>query len=195
MSNDDLAGLARTAQVDVLFTGYAGDRVAGTVSLIREGDRVIIVDPGMVPTRAAILDPLSALGVSPAEVTDVVLSHHPDHTINIALFGEVPVHDFQAIYTGDDWDSRPADGVLLAPSVRLLETPGHTPQDISVLVGTIDRVIALTHLWWTSEGPGDDPYAADRSLLREQRERVLAVADFVIPGHGAPFAPGAATVR
>jgi glyoxylase-like metal-dependent hydrolase (beta-lactamase superfamily II) len=196
MSNDDVAGLARTAQVDVLFTGYADDRVAGTVSLIREGDAVIILDPGMVPTRAAILDPLRALGLSPADVTDVVLSHHhPDHTVNIALFGEVPVHDFQATYTGDDWDSRPADRVLLAPSVRLLETPGHTPQDITVLVGTTDQVIALTHLWWTSEGPADDPYAADRSLLRAQRERILAVADFVIPGHGAAFAPDAATVH
>ena len=41
-----------------LFTGYADDHVAGTVSLIREDDRVIVVDPGMVPSRAAILDPL-----------------------------------------------------------------------------------------------------------------------------------------
>ena len=196
MSADDLSTLGRAAQVDVLFTGYVGDRVAGTVSLIREGDRVIVVDPGMVPTRAAILDPLRALGVAPADVTDIVLSHHhPDHTVNIALFGEVPVHDFQAVYTGDVWDDRAADGAELAPSVRLLETPGHTPQDISVLVGTPDRVIALTHLWWMSEGPSDDPYADDRGLLRAQRERVLALADFVVPGHGPAFTPGPATPR
>ena len=53
----------------------------------------------MVPSRAAILDPLEELGVFPHDITDVVLSHrHPDHTVNIALFGEVPVHDFQAVY-------------------------------------------------------------------------------------------------
>ena len=73
---DDLTGLARAACLDVLFTGYAADRVAGTVSLVRDGDRIIVVDPGMVPTRAAIMDPLEDLGVSPREVTDVVLSHH-----------------------------------------------------------------------------------------------------------------------
>ena len=74
-----------TAVLDVLFSGYVGDRVDGTVSLIRSGDAVVVVDPGMVPDRAAILDPLLELGVEPPEVTDVVLSHHhPDHTVNIA---------------------------------------------------------------------------------------------------------------
>ena len=38
---DDLTGLARTARLDVLFTGYAADRVAGTVSLVRDGDHII----------------------------------------------------------------------------------------------------------------------------------------------------------
>ena len=192
----DAAGLARTARLDVLFTGYADDRVAGTVSLIRDGDRVIIHDPGMVPSRSAILDPLALSGVSPGDVTDVVLSHHhPDHTVNVALFGEVPVHDYQAVYTGDNWESREADGVNLSPSVRLLATPGHTPQDLTVLVGTRDGIVALTHLWWTGEGPAEDPYASDRDLLRSQRERVLALADRVLPGHGPSFVPGPETPR
>jgi glyoxylase-like metal-dependent hydrolase (beta-lactamase superfamily II) len=192
----DNIDLPRDARLDVLFTGYADDRVAGTVSVIREAGRVIVVDPGMVPSRASILDPLAALGLSPSDVTDVVLSHHhPDHTVNIALFGEVPVHDYQATYTRDEWDDRPADGVHLAPSVRLLATPGHTPQDLSVLVGTADGVVALTHLWWADDGPLEDPYAPDADLLRSQRLRVLALADRIVPGHGAPFTPGDATPR
>jgi glyoxylase-like metal-dependent hydrolase (beta-lactamase superfamily II) len=196
MTADNAPVLTRLARLDVLFTGYVGDRVAGTVSLIREDDRVIVLDPGMVPSRAAILDPLEALGVSPREVTDIVLSHHhPDHTVNIALFGEIPVHDFQAIYTGDEWDSRPADGVFLSPSIQLLATPGHTPQDLSMLVGTPGAIVALTHLWWTANGPAEDPYAGDQDLLRAQRERVLALADLVVPGHGASFTPGPGTPR
>jgi glyoxylase-like metal-dependent hydrolase (beta-lactamase superfamily II) len=189
--------LGRSARLDVLFTGYAAmPRVAGTVSLVRDGDRVVVVDPGMVPDRAAILDPLRRLGVEPGDVTDVVLSHHhPDHTVNVALFGEVPVHDFQAVYDRDRWTSRPAEGVALAPSVRLLATPGHTPQDLTVLVGTADGVAALTHLWWTGDGPLEDPYAPDAAQLRAQRERVLAVADLVVPGHGEPFTPGERTPR
>ena len=192
----------RTARLDVLFTGYAGPghdgalRVAGTVSLVRDGDRVVVVDPGMVPSRAALLDSLAALGVSPADVTDVVLSHHhPDHTVNIALFGEVPVHDMQAVYQRDTWIRRPADGVELSESVRLLATPGHTAQDLTTLVGTPDGMVALTHLWWTAAGPAEDPYAPDRDVLRAQRERVLAVADRIVPGHGTPFVPDDATPR
>lgn len=190
------------ARVDVLFTGYAGPgddgqlRVGGTVTLVRDGDRVLVVDPGMVPTRAAILDPLAALGLSPADVTDVVLSHHhPDHTVNVALFGEIPVHDVQAIYQQDRWTRRAAEGVALTPSVRLLATPGHTPQDLTTLVGTPDGVVALTHLWWTAEGPAEDPYAPDRDLLRAQRERVLAVAGLIVPGHGPAFVPSGSTPR
>jgi glyoxylase-like metal-dependent hydrolase (beta-lactamase superfamily II) len=196
MAHDDLTDLTRTARLDVLFTGYAADRVAGTVSLIRDGDRVIVVDPGMVPTRASILGPLAELGVSPRDVTDVVLSHHhPDHTVNIALFGEVPVHDFQAIYHRDSWDERAADGVHLTPSVRLLATPGHTPQDLSVLVGTAEHVVVLTHLWWTDQGPLTDPYAPDPDVLHAQRERILALAELVVPGHGPAFTPGPGTPR
>lgn len=196
MATDNLQTLSRSARLEVLFTGYAADHVAGTVSLVRDGDRVIIVDPGMVPSRAAILDPLDELGVAPGDVTDIVLSHHhPDHTVNIALFGEIPVHDFQAVYQRDCWDAREADGVYLTPSVRLLATPGHTPQDLSVLVGTTEHVIVLTHLWWTEQGPLDDPYAPDADALRLQRERVLALADLVVPGHGPAFTPGPGTPR
>jgi len=64
----------------------------------------------MVPARAAILDPLEELGVTPGDVTDVVLSHPPDDTVNIALFGEISVHDFQALYHRDRWGARAADG-------------------------------------------------------------------------------------
>jgi glyoxylase-like metal-dependent hydrolase (beta-lactamase superfamily II) len=199
---DSTSALARTARLDVLVEGYVRPgsddqmQVAGTVALVRDGDRTVVVDPGMVPSRAGILDPLRALDVDPLQVTDIVISHHhPDHTVNIALFGEVPVHDFQAFYQGDRWTRRPAEGFAISPSIVLLATPGHTPQDITTLVGTAEGVVALTHLWWTAEGPEEDPYAPDREQLRASRERVLALADRVVPGHGAPFVPGAGTPR
>jgi glyoxylase-like metal-dependent hydrolase (beta-lactamase superfamily II) len=192
-----VADLSRTARVDVLVEGYARlPHVAGTVSLVRDAGRVVVVDPGMVADRELILRPLRELGVAPEEVTDVVLSHHHlDHTLNVALFPVVPVHDFQSVIEGDVFTRRAADGVDLTPSVRLLATPGHTPQDVTTLVGTPDDVVALTHLWWTADGPADDPYAPDREQLRAQRERVLELATLVVPGHGAPFRPAPSTPR
>jgi len=183
------------ASVDVLFEGYVGARVAGTVTLLRDGESVVVVDPGMVPKRGAILHPLSRLGVAPHQITDVVLSHHhPDHTINIALFPEARVHDHWAIYHRDVWTARPAENFSLSPGIRLIETPGHTPQDITTLVETAEGTVALTHLWWHATAESD-PLAADLDELHRQRARVLALADLIIPGHGAPFAVTAETPR
>ena len=178
------------ARLDVLFDGYAGDGVASTVSLIRDGDLVAVVDPGMVPSRAAILDPLAAHGVLVEQVTDVIISHHhPDHTINIALFPDVRIHDHWAIYHHDQWTPRAAEGVELSQGVRLLETPGHTPQDITTLVDTDDGVAALTHLW-VFEGAGEDRLATDPDLLEEHRARVLELATIIVPGHGPRYRAG-----
>ena len=189
--------LARTARLDILVEGYVRmPNVAGTVSLIRDADRVVIVDPGMVADRELILRPLRELGVRPEDVTDVVVSHHHlDHTLNIALFPAVPVHDFQSVIEGDVFTRRDAEGTHITPSIRLHATPGHTPQDITTLVGTADDTVALTHLWWTEEGPADDPYSLDREELRQQRDRVLDLATLIVPGHGAPFRPGSSTPR
>lgn len=176
-----------TATLDVLFAGYVGDRVAGTVSLVRDGGVVAVVDPGMVPDRAVILEPLERVGVDPEAVTDVVLSHHhPDHTMNIALFPNARVHDHWAIYRGDVWTPRAAEGYELSNAVRFIETPGHTPQDITTLVTTAEGVAALTHLWWQS-GSDDDPLAWDADALHANRSRVAEVASLIVPGHGEPF--------
>jgi len=187
---------AATASLHVLVDGYLGDRVASTVSFVADGDVRVVVDPGMVASPRAILDPLAALGVAADEVTDVVLSHHhPDHTLHAALFGNARVHDHWAVYEGDIWTSRPAEGVELSPSILLIETPGHSPQDVTTLVGTPDGVVACTHLWWTASGPAEDPYAPDPAALHAGRRRVLEVASLIVPGHGPPFAPGPDTPR
>jgi glyoxylase-like metal-dependent hydrolase (beta-lactamase superfamily II) len=180
-----------TARLDVLGAGYAADRVASTVVLIRDGDAVIVVDPGMVASRQRILGPLADLGVAPASVSDVVFSHHhPDHTLNAALFERARFHDFWAIYQNDTWTDRPADGFELSPSVTLMTTPGHTLQDITTLAATDGGLAACTHLWWSSEGPAVDPLAEDQELLERSRARLLTLSPaLIVPGHGAPFDP------
>jgi glyoxylase-like metal-dependent hydrolase (beta-lactamase superfamily II) len=180
-----------TADVHVLTHGYAADRVASSVTLLRDGATIVVVDPGMVAGRRLILDPVAALGLSPDDVTDVVFSHHhPDHTVNAALFPRARVHDHWAIYHDDVWEDRDADGFELSRSIRLMRTPGHTAQDISTLAQTSDGLVAATHLWWTADGPEDDPLAEDNDQLKASRQRLLALApSLIIPGHGAPFAP------
>jgi glyoxylase-like metal-dependent hydrolase (beta-lactamase superfamily II) len=180
-----------SAQLDIVAVGYADDRVASTVVLVQDAEAVIVIDPGMAASRDVILEPLATLGVSPPAVTDVIFSHHhPDHTLNAALFPDARFHDHWAIYQGDVWIDRPAEGYAVSPSVQLIETPGHTREDITTLVRTDDGLVACTHLWWSAEGPEEDPLATDQALLLRSRARVLALGvDLIVPGHGPPFVP------
>ena len=193
------APMSRTARYDLLLAGSLtddGGGVVSTCSLIRSDDRVIVVDPGMAWRRSDLLDPLATLGVDAASVTDVVLSHHhPDHTMNVALFPNAAVHDHWAIYRGAAWEDSDAEGRELTPSVHLIRVPGHTAEDIATVAGTPGGIVVCTHLWFNASGPADDPYATDPAALHASRARVLAFADLVVPGHGAPFEPDARTPR
>jgi glyoxylase-like metal-dependent hydrolase (beta-lactamase superfamily II) len=150
----------------------------------------------MVASRSDLLAALAGRGVEPGAVTDVVFSHHhPDHTVNAALFLAARIHDHWAIYDGDLWTSRDAEGAQLSPSVHLIQTPGHTSEDISTLAATADGVHACTHSWWGARGPAADPLATDPAALTVSRARILAVASVIIPGHGPAFVPDASTPR
>ena len=116
--------------------------------------------------------------------------HHPDHTLNAALFERARFHDHWAIYQDDSWTDRPADGFQVSPSVRLMATPGHTAQDITTLVDTADGLVACTHLWWSADGPDVDPLAEDAEALVRSRAALLELSPvLIVPGHGAPFHP------
>ena len=191
------APLGRNARYDLLVIGSTGPGIASTCSLIRDGDAAIVVDPGLSPSQSAILDALRDLGLRPVDVTDVVISHHhPDHALNVALFPAARVHDHWAIYDfAGRWDDVESEGRILSPSVRLIRTAGHSAEDISTVAGTAEGIVVFTHLWWTVDGPAEDPYAPEPDVLHASRARVLDLADVIVPGHGAPFAPGPTTPR
>ena len=178
------------ATVHLLHAGYArSPSVGSSVTYIDDGDVRIVMDPGMVAHRGLILDPLAALDVAPESITHVVLSHHhPDHTINVALFPEADVIDFWARYRGDQWLGHGGDGWKMSDHSTLWLTPGHTEEDVSLIVEADDAVYAMTHLWWREDRTPDvDPYSPDPEALLFHRKRVLEIADIVIPGHGPAF--------
>jgi glyoxylase-like metal-dependent hydrolase (beta-lactamase superfamily II) len=181
--------------VHLLHPGYIrseGSRVGSSISLVRDGDALIVADPGLVAHRRLILDPLAALEVRAEDVTHVFITHHhPDHTMNIALFPNAEVVDFWARYTGDQWLDHDGDGYKLSPKVEMWLTPGHTEEDASLIVDADDGVYALTHAWWREDRtPEIDPYSFDQSVLDQSRSRLLSRADVVIPGHGERFRVG-----
>jgi glyoxylase-like metal-dependent hydrolase (beta-lactamase superfamily II) len=55
----------------------------------------------------------------------------------------------------------------------------------------VNGVVACIHAWWhTDRTPEVDPLAEDQAALETSRQRILATADRVVPGHGEPFEAG-----
>ena len=129
-------------------------------------------------------------------MTEVVLGHHhPDHTIHAGHFPNAAIHDHWAIYRGTSWEDSDAEGRVLAPSVILARTPGHTAEDISTIVGTPEGIVVCTHCWFTGETTVDDEAPDDADQLHASRASILEIADRIVPGHGPAFKPTRSTPR
>lgn len=184
------------ATVDVLVTGHvehtdAGDSVHPTISLVRDGDLVLVADPGILADPSLLTTALDGHGLAPADVTHVFVTHHHiDHTRNIGMFPTAKVVDVDSVYDGSLWLEHDGDGYHLSADVRVIETPGHAAECAALLVTTGEGVVALTHTWWFADmTPLEDPLAWDQAALERSRARVLELADIVVPGHGPAFRP------
>lgn len=142
---------AMDAEIDILFTGYAhpgegGLHVAGTVGLVRDGEAVIVIDPGMVPSHRSILEPLAKLGLGPEAVNDVVFSHHhPDHTLSAAIFPGARFHDHWAIYQDRSRSRRIRGFPFGAAEAEPMVTSPATP--IVQCLWTLDTLLDILHSW------------------------------------------------
>jgi hypothetical protein len=83
----------------------------------------------------------------------------------------------------------------LTKNIELWNTPGHTNQDISVIVrnvGDIGTVAVVGDLFYSevdalSDGQEWSRDAWSAKLGQENRKRVICVADAIVPGHGKMF--------
>lgn len=173
--------------------GAQGDgarKVASTISLVQGEGLVLISDPGMAAPGvwSKILEQLEVKGIQPTDVTHVFISHHhPDHITQLGLFPNAILVDFWATYKDDVWSDHP-DNYEIAPGVIVVRTPGHTDEDASLLVETLEGTYALTHLWWVpGYEPLNDPLAEDADELTRSRQEILLQADWIVPGHGDLF--------
>ncbi|XP_031813752.1 metallo-beta-lactamase domain-containing protein 1 [Sarcophilus harrisii] len=156
----------------------------------------VLVDTGGPWARDALLAALAAHGVTPDAVTLVVGTHgHSDHVGSLGAFPRAALlvsHDFclpGGLYLPHGLsEARP---LRLGPGLEIWATPGHAGLgDVSVvLAGTSVGTVVVAGDVFEREHDGDtwrqlseDPEAQERS-----RQRVLAAADVIVPGHGGPF--------
>jgi glyoxylase-like metal-dependent hydrolase (beta-lactamase superfamily II) len=162
------------------------------VSLVRDGEVVIVVDPGILSDQDLLTDALIGHGLTVDDVTHVFVTHHHlDHTRNVGMFPTARVVDVDSVYDGSLWLEHDGDGHHLSADVSVIETPGHAQECAALVVRTDDGTVVLTHAWWFADmTPVQDPLAWDQEALERSRERILGIADVVVPGHGPAFRPG-----
>lgn len=183
------------AQITTLIEGYVqneGQSVQATVTLVQDNGHNILVDPGMTQSPLAITRALQEHGLTPDDIDTVFITHHhPDHTRYVGLFIGARLYDYASMYASDRWLN--AEDYPITPDVKIIQTPGHTPEDATLLVTNVTNIpekspctVAICHLWWY-EGKDDDPTADNRIQLQESRAKILALTDFIVPGHGKMF--------
>jgi len=193
------------AKIKVLIKGYAKEKngkefASSTTTLIQDSNLNIIVDPGM--NREMLLDSLVKEGLKTEDINFIIVTHtHLDHSLLTGIFRNAKILDNSDIFSFTGQISE-HDGKVPGTDIEIIETPGHDQFHCSVLVNTDDLgkvVIAGDVFWWTDgeEQKIDkqsllekkDPYVKDEKILRKSREKILKIADYIIPGHGEMFKP------
>lgn len=157
-----------------------------TMTLIKDGNMKIVVDPGVLKNQRIMINALKKEGLDVNDITHVFITHsHFDHYRNVAMFPKAKALDCWALWTDDHSESWNAQ---LTKDIKIIKTPGHSYDSLTFLVRTDLGIVAIIgDVYWREGHPGSDPYATDIKQLKESRKKVLEIADYIIPGHGKMF--------
>lgn len=185
-------------QVIILKPGYAawvgaGEiRAEGTITLVK-GPKNIVVDTGGPWDKDFLTAALAEHGLKPEDVDYVVCTHgHSDHAGNNNLFPDATIivgYDIclRDVYKLHDFSS--GFPYTIDEAVEVIPTPGHTCQDVSVVVHAREGVVAIVGDLFENES--DEASWRDYSQFpieqESNRKKILDLADFIVPGHGEVF--------
>lgn len=159
------------ADVDALLNraGLATDSLDLSIQplLVRAGERVVLFDTGaagQMGTEGKLPASLAAAGVSPDQITDVLISHgHGDHVGGLVRDGALAFPNAAIRMSADEWAALQADtamaglvqvitpkvetfaaGAEVLPGVQAVDIDGHTPGHSGFeIVSGADRLLYI----------------------------------------------------
>jgi glyoxylase-like metal-dependent hydrolase (beta-lactamase superfamily II) len=185
------------------------------VYLVDGGGPLALVDSGCGPGFKTIVSNIIRAGFEPEDIETLLLTHcHVDHIGAAGLFRDdygvsIVAHhgDAPAIEAGDRLmtaafmygvrlDPLPLDRVLTEDgetidlgdlSLRVLETPGHTPGSVSAYVDVSETRVLFGQ---DVHGPFHPDFGSDIGAWRGSMARLLALdADILCEGHFGIYSP------
>ncbi|MGA9885628.1 MAG: MBL fold metallo-hydrolase [Candidatus Acidiferrales bacterium] len=210
-------------RIDVIVQGFPGKSEYhgylgwSTVALIRGHGRVALIDVGSLGMRRILVERLAECGVTPTDVTDVLLTHsHHDHAINWTLFskarivlgaleldwavkqpwGETSIAELY-IRELQHWPTLQtvADGQEALPKVSAHLFPGHTPGCLAYVLSGAEYDVIFTgdsakNRAELVSGTPDMTY--DAALSAASIKSIWALwrsrpGNLIVPGHDLPM--------
>lgn len=205
-------------KVKVLLQGFPGKTNRGllgfcNITLIKS-TKLMLFDTGHFSDRQLLISALEQERIHPENIEIVVLSHlHYDHCINVELFKKaaVVVSKKELEYALSDKPEKAGDlyvskctaellknrdmieaeeNLKLSENVHVIETPGHTPGGISLLVDEGKKTVitgdAVKNAWEFKNNISETFYG-EKSDVIDSINKIKTLADIVIPGHDRLF--------
>lgn len=197
------------ADVDALLTaaGLSTESLSISIQplLVRAGERVVLFDAGaagQMGTQGKLPASLAAAGVSPDQVTDVLISHlHGDHVAGLVGGGALAFPNATIRMSADEWTALQADAQMaelvriitpkvetfapnaeILPGVRSVDIDGHTPGHSGFEIASGDERLLYVadtvhhHIISVQRPTWTIAFDGDEAVAEASRQAVLARA-------------------
>lgn len=190
-------------EVIVLFDGYSNQTENGlqsncTCTLLKSNINNIIIDTMTAWDGDRLVEKLKTHNLKPTDINYVICTHgHSDHVGCNYLFTNAYIHIVGFDISNSDLylscDFKNGEEYVINKYVKIIPTPGHTLEHVSVIVHANIGTVAVTgDLFENERDLLDDNVwkeagSASEELQVLNRKILLEISDWIIPGHGAMF--------
>ena len=177
--------------------GGSGWEASSSATLLQTDKVNILCDPGI--NFDLLSQGLAKENLKHPDIDWIFLTHtHIDHCYSMACFPKAKVIDLDTVYDKDKEDIHNSE--IPGVNLKIISTPGHTFDHCSLVVSTHKGiyVVAGDVFWWADDeeqkvdkhsllSKKDPIKGVDSKTLLKSRERILKIANYIIPGHGKMF--------